>query len=805
MNRRLTRATAALLVAFWFCSREAAAQAHIARQYMNLNEAMQAAAAAVAKLNLPPQQQQRVGDRVAVRILSKYYEDDRKHQGLSAQDFQGAIQVSADRVQLWDMRRQAWQDGNLSPEDHAALAALRKKMADDERAILNPGLVQAINTSMPDHFGPQHSDGDDRPAQGTSGDCSGSFAWRCADQRAQRGDTAGALAALNAELARNPDNAAALSARAQVYAGLGMMREANADARSALRFDSKDQAAFAVFQLTEDRVGSQALAAPGQFNAVDPAAGLAAESGVPLGHSAAAPAGFAEVNSAAAIQAAKDAMGVGDLQAAALQLDRALAAGPANPQALALRAAVYARQGDYKAALQDVEAGLRASPHSATLLTTKAFLKNRTKDYRGALEAAGQAREIEPRSADALANYSYALGGLGDRDQMLDRLRDAARMDPRYVKSLASALSMPVDSDILFLFPGETAAAAAPPAGACGGGRGRRYFVLAGAVVLGGLLLALGLLQVAAGPLTARVKKAFTRLPASSGAVQPAALAPRPLPENEKLLCGQYRILRPIGAGGMGMVYEGTDVTLDRPVAIKRMRDEFRLDRRERARFINEAKIVAALHHPNIVDIYAIIEEGDEIFLVFEFVSGKTVSDLIAERGRLGFAEALDICRAAAAALEFAHGRKVIHRDLKPANVMVTAEGFVKVMDFGIARLAQDAATRGAQTNTVAGTPPYMAPEQEQGLVRREGDVYSLALCFYEMVCGQGAFSGTGAGMLMNKVNMAYVPVSVRAAGLPDGVDEVLARALHADPDQRIHSARDLLAALEALPTGAPS
>ena len=153
----------------------------------------------------------------------------------------------------------------------------------------------------------------------------------------------------------------------------------------------------------------------------------------------------------------------------------------------------------------------------------------------------------------------------------------------------------------------------------------------------------------------------------------------------------------------------------------------------------------------------------------------------------------------------FAHGRKVIHRDLKPSNVMVTAEGFVKVMDFGIARLAQDAATRGAQTNTVAGTPPYMAPEQEQGLVRRESDVYSLALCFYEMVCGQAAFAGTGAGMLMNKVNMAYVPASQRAAGLPDGVDEVLARALHADPDQRIHSARELLAALEALPAGAPS
>ena len=156
-----------------------------------------------------------------------------------------------------------------------------------------------------------------------------------------------------------------------------------------------------------------------------------------------------------------------------------------------------------------------------------------------------------------------------------------------------------------------------------------------------------------------------------------------------------------------------------------------------------------------------------------------------------------------AAALDFAHGRGVIHRDLKPSNVMINKEGFIKVMDFGIARMAKDAATRVSMTNTVVGTPPYMAPEQEQGIVRREADVYSLGICVYEMLCGRVAFTGTGAGMLMNKVNMAYKPLSKEVKGLPAGVDLVFARAFQADPDQRFHSAGELLSALEALPTGA--
>src|SRR5262249_15473308 len=138
-------------------------------------------------------------------------------------------------------------------------------------------------------------------------------------------------------------------------------------------------------------------------------------------------------------------------------------------------------------------------------------------------------------------------------------------------------------------------------------------------------------------------------------------------------------------------------------------------------------------------------------------------------------------------------------RDLKPSNVMVSEEGFVKVMDFGIARVAKDAMNRVSMTNTVVGTPPYMSPEQEQGVVRRETDPYPPATLPYQMLCGGGPLPGTGAGMLMNKINRSYVAPSRVVEGLPSGVDEAFARALDPDPDKRFHSAREMLTAFEDL------
>jgi serine/threonine protein kinase len=249
----------------------------------------------------------------------------------------------------------------------------------------------------------------------------------------------------------------------------------------------------------------------------------------------------------------------------------------------------------------------------------------------------------------------------------------------------------------------------------------------------------------------------------------------------------------------MGIVYEAQDRSLERRVAVKKMRDEIRVDPHERRRFVNEAKLVAQLRHPNIVDIYAIVEEGQEVYLVFEFVSGRTLGDQLKSEGPMSLDAARNVLHAASEAVEHAHAAQIVHRDLKPSNIMITDDGRVKVMDFGVARQAKDAITKMSMTNTVVGTPPYMAPEQEQGTVRRESDVFALGVCLYEMLTGHLPFTGGGAAMLLNKLNGKHIPPSQRNPELPAGLDEVLAKALIPDPDKRYHTPSEFVAALDAV------
>ena len=353
-----------------------------------------------------------------------------------------------------------------------------------------------------------------------------------------------------------------------------------------------------------------------------------------------------------------------------------------------------------------------------------------------------------------------------------------------------------------FLFPGEavgTAARPLPPETRASASSWRPS---------GGLLLALGLLSTVLVPLKDTAAAALTKMTRHGPSVH--ALEEESTPQAARadaaagVIGGQYQIIRQIGAGGMGMVYEGTDRSLDRRVAIKTLRDELRIDPRERERFVIEAKTVASLHHPNIVDIYAIAEEGEDVYLVFEYVDGKTLHDLVQAKGRLDSTQSMRVTRAMGDALAYAHSRGVIHRDMKPSNVMLTSEGQVKVMDFGIARMAKDTLTRRSMTNTVVGTPPYMAPEQEQGVVRKESDVYSLAICAYEMLTGKLPFIGVAAGMLINKINMSFVPPSRAIAGLSESLDEVFLKAFQADPDQRYRTPHEFVAALDAAFGGVP-
>lgn len=617
------------------------------------------------------------------------------------------------------------------------------------------------------------------------------------DTYLQMKDPGSALGAYRKAVSLDPSNPQAWAGSGAANLELGNYRDAHADASRALQLDPGNMSAVGVVKLSEGRGGA------GVSNVSTPqTTGSAAYGRGVMGAGSAGGSGFSFAGAArgpgAAAAArlndqARGALRMGD-PASALELAaRALAADASNSLAYYLRSSAYARQSDWSRAAEEAAKGLALAPRNSQLLAARGYALNRAKDYKGAIEAANLALEVDPNDAWAFANRAYAAGGLGDAEAMRADLHRAAQLDAAFQASLAQVVQAPTSDDLLFLFPGESAPAASKASAAPD--RKRRFGVLAGTAALGGLLLALGLLSTVLSPLKDRVTSVFTRGAHRSPSVstlEPVAA------QGGGLLRGQFELGKQIGAGGMGLVYEGTDRSLGRRVAVKRMREEIRLDARERARFVSEAKTVAALHHPNIVDIYAVVEEDSDLHLIFEFVEGRTLHELIQLKGRFAPAEAARVVRGAADALDFAHGRGIIHRDMKPSNLMLDGAGRVKVMDFGIARAAKDAMTRFSMTNTIVGTPPYMAPEQEQGQVRKESDVYALAVCAYELLCGRVPFAGSGAGMLMNKINMSYVAPSQAAQGLSPALDEVFARAFQADPERRYRSPGEFAAALEA-------
>jgi serine/threonine protein kinase len=263
---------------------------------------------------------------------------------------------------------------------------------------------------------------------------------------------------------------------------------------------------------------------------------------------------------------------------------------------------------------------------------------------------------------------------------------------------------------------------------------------------------------------------------------------------------GRYRIERKLGAGSMGNVYLAHDGDLDRPVAIKTVRD-LGLDEHTRElflqRFKNEARAAARLHHPNIVQIFDV---GDDPtvgpYLVFEYVDGKTLKDRL-RAGPLSPQETVDVAAQMAGALDTAHIAGVIHRDLKPENLLLTESGQVKLADFGIARVPNATLTREGQ---FLGTPCYSAPETlRRGEYSVKSDLFSFAAVVYEMVTGERAFPGIEAMEVAQTVlNDEPLPPSEanRGAGVPSRVDQAILRGLRKDPDERYPDARSLLAAL---------
>ena len=597
--------------------------------------------------------------------------------------------------------------------------------------------------------------------------------------------------AFDAALERNPSSQEALSGRAEARYELGDFPGAVSDARAALQLNPGDERALTALKFSEGRDGGAASAAGARAGAAGAGAAMGAGGGAAGDEFARAGENVpaeARRRSDAYVADAKRSLSLGDALAATESLRKAVEVNPSNAQAFSLASMAYSRLKNYEAAFSSAESGLKLAPRSTALLDSKAFALNHLKDYRGALAAADLALSVNPNDAVAYFNRAAALGGLHDRAGMLEALEAAARLDSTFASMLEAVQKLPEATDILYLFPGEAPAespAAAPPAAAAAP---RPWAAPAG----GALAILLGL-------------AIFRGL---RGGRAPAARPPplRKARSEPSLLAGKYEVGREIGSGGMGVVYEGRDRSLSRPVAIKRMREEIRWDRQERERFVSEAKLVAKLRHPNIVEIHAIVEEAGEIYLVFEHVKGRTLHDVLAQEKRLAFTRARRLFRGVVSALDYAQGLGVVHRDLKPANIMLEGDERARVMDFGIARLTEDALGRHSRTRAGAavGTPLYMAPEQELSKAGKESDVYSLAVCLYESLTGTRPFGGMGAGLLMNKLKLAYVPPSKTAEGLPAGIDAVFAKGLEPEPAKRYSSAGALLRALEALETSSP-
>jgi serine/threonine protein kinase len=278
--------------------------------------------------------------------------------------------------------------------------------------------------------------------------------------------------------------------------------------------------------------------------------------------------------------------------------------------------------------------------------------------------------------------------------------------------------------------------------------------------------------------------------------------ASEPPPLAEGTVIGAYRILRVLGAGGMGVVYEAEDTRLHRRVAVKSLSPRLSGEESQRQRLKQEARAAAALAHPGIAMVYALEEVDDQIFIISEYLDGETLRAEI-DRGRLPIGVALDTARDVARALCAAHERGIVHRDLKPENIIRTVSGAVKILDFGLAQFSGAARdlrsfTRLTEPGLLAGTPPYMAPEQ---LLGRETDFrtdqFAFGVLLYELCSGEHPFGGGSLPSTIARILAAEPEPLQRNHEVSPEVAQIIDRCLQKDPVGRYDSTQQLVQALE--------
>lgn len=380
---------------------------------------------------------------------------------------------------------------------------------------------------------------------------------------------------------------------------------------------------------------------------------------------------------------------------------------------------------------------------------------------------AAKASEREPEPPEPPMDHPYGerplLGPGHDTPVMLSRMPEARPIAPA---------PAPAAPPALHAAPAETIPAAEAPAPEPGR-RPRRL------LVVGGALLALAAALIAFAARKARPKAEST--------------------EPRQSLTDKYALGPLITAGGMGEVYEGQDLTLGRKVALKRMLPDLKLDASLRKQFLHEAKTVAKLTHPYIVQIHDCMENGEDVYLVFEFVKGRTLAQVLTERPRLPLKECLRIFSHVCPAIEHAHKNHVLHRDLKPANIMIDDNGIARVMDFGIALESTRTVTSvGPGHLDASGTLRYMPPEQHYGKSVRASDVYAMGVCLYEMTTGTLPFAAGGVEELIEQKRARRFPApSSLVPGLPRELDLFVTSVLAPDPQERMGSAMEFLELLE--------
>lgn len=515
-----------------------------------------------------------------------------------------------------------------------------------------------------------------------------------------------------------------------------------------------------------------------------------------------------EEKSQGLVEQSQSRIQLGDVAGAVTSAQKAVRANPNNLVAYTILAKALNKKGHFQAAeMAAFKAALRDADNEDALesLIIAQLNQETPEKMRDALASINRKLSINPNDAHAYMLRAKLHHRMGDENAMMADVRKAAALNAKFERQLALAeagedIFVRGQDDYEMLNPAGDKAPASVPVS-----RFPMGLLATCALAAAGVLFVLWRKVVAPRVLTGKARLAHAlqaNEPSAAGVV-----------DTEGLLGGKYQLSRIIGKGGMGQIWEARDHSLNRDVAVKKMMLNGQMNNEQgRALYLKEAQTLAQVHHPNIVDIIEIVDQPAGLYLVFELLKGKTLEQVILEKRRLSLREARKILRPVCQALEFAHNYGVVHRDLKPSNIMITDRDFVKVMDFGIARQAGDAAAHAgrspslggpatmpmmnvsAHTQTIAGTPMYMSPEAYQGVFSPRVDVYAMGIIFYEMVTGGLPFrANTGAERI-------FVPAGNRMPGVPAGFDDLIKSCVSPDPERRPKDMAEFQKRMEAIP-----